>query len=165
MPRVALTPAEFGVLRGYLGIVGTAADREPGVGPAEIRIGAVLPLSGADAPAGWAVQAAIRSAFAEAGPIFGRSLALDVEDAGGDVTAATVRLTDGNRVLALVATLVPDSADASIPVAGRLDLPASHAAATGTAAADRLIEALKQVGARPTRVALSAALKASGDSD
>jgi len=159
MPRLELAPAQFDRLRAYLAIVGTACDPEPGVGPAEIRIGAVLPLSGADAATGRAVEAAVRAEFAEAGPIFGRVLKLQVEDPGGDVAAATARFATGDRVLALVATLTPDSADAPLPVIGRLDPAMVRAEALGRAAAATLVEALKQVGAKPTRAALAVVLK------
>jgi mono/diheme cytochrome c family protein len=182
MPRMSLTPADLDRLRGYLTIIGTPSDPEPGVGPAEIRIGAVLPLSGPDARVGRTVQAAVGAAFAAAGPIYGRVLRLDVEDASGavpttiargDVAAAAARLTSGDRVLALVATLMPGPEDVSLPAAnlspryaypappvvGRLDMSSGHEDAQATGAAATLIEALKQVGARPTRAALSAVLK------
>jgi mono/diheme cytochrome c family protein len=165
MPRLELTTVQRDSLAAYIAIIGTARDPEPGVGPTEIRIGAVLPISGNDAATGRAVQAAVTAAFAAAGPIFGRTLRLDVEDAGGDVAAATARLAHGDRVLALVATLLPKSVDVEMPVVGPLDLlvMAGRGDRLGSAAAATLIEALERVGARPTRALLVGALKTPHD--
>jgi hypothetical protein len=124
MARYAFSTAELASLEAYLAIIGTAADSEPGVTPSEILVGAVLPLRGPAAATGRRLQAAIETKFAAAGPIYGRTLRLVVEDAGTDPGAAVARLTRGNRVLALVGTLLPANAAIDLPVVGPLDAAA-----------------------------------------
>jgi mono/diheme cytochrome c family protein len=52
MPRFRLSPAQFTALFDYLRIVGTERDLDPGITADEILVGAVLPLSGAQAARG-----------------------------------------------------------------------------------------------------------------
>ena len=172
MARFPLSIAELCDLEAYLGIIGSAGDPEPGVDPAEIRIGSVLPLSGPGAPAGRAIQLAIEAEFAAAGPIYGRRLRLDAGDAGENPAAAIGRLTQGGQVLALIASLLPASSKIDLPVVGPLaeaateaqqsfvfSLQAPSADLLARAAAAVLIEGLKRAGARPSRVRLIAAME------
>ena len=116
MPPVEFSPQRLADLLAYLALLGTIND--PGVEPAEIRIGAILPMTGQGGYGGQSVAAAIEVAFAAAGPIFGRTLHLQVEDAGQDIAGAYSRLD--RRVFALVATLLPN-ASVDLPVVGPLD--------------------------------------------
>jgi mono/diheme cytochrome c family protein len=87
MPRHPLTDAQWSDLYRYLAMLGSSEDRDPGVGEQVLRIGTVLPLTGPSAAIGTGVRAAIEATFAEVnsqGGIFGRQLALVVEDGGSD---------------------------------------------------------------------------------
>ena len=121
MPRYRLTPAQVVALIDYLRIVGTEADLDPGVATDEIRIGAVLPLSGPAAARGQAMRAGLESALAAAGPIYGRRLRLVAADAGNDAASALRSLLASDQVFALVGTLWPDDIgeiEADLPVIG-----------------------------------------------
>jgi ABC-type branched-subunit amino acid transport system substrate-binding protein len=107
MPRFQLTPAQVAALFDYLRIVGTERDLDPGVAADEIRVGAVLPLSGAQAAWGQAMRTGLETALAAAGPIYGRRLRVITADAGDDAAAALRRLVASDQVFALVATMLP----------------------------------------------------------
>jgi len=128
MARFAFSKAEFAALEAYLALVGTDADPEPGVAPDEIRVGTVLPLSGPSAATGRLLQAAIEAKFAAAGPLYGRTLRLVVEDAGTDPAAAVARLVRGEDLLALVGTLLPAGVVIDLPVVGPLGAAADPTA-------------------------------------
>ncbi len=131
MPRYHLTPAQAAALIDYLRIVGTEADLDPGVSADEIRIGAVLPLSGPAAARGQAMRAGLESALAAAGPIYGRRLRLVAADAGNDAASALRSLLASDQVFALVGTLWPDDIgeiEADVPVIGPLRPAAMHPA-------------------------------------
>jgi len=127
MARFALSQADLAALEAYLALVGTAADLEPGVAPDEIRVGTVLPLSGPAAATGRLLQAAIEAKFVAAGPLYGRSLRLVVEDAGTDPAAAVARLARDEDLLALVGTLLPAGTGGDLPIVGPLEAAADPA--------------------------------------
>lgn len=106
MPRFRLEPAEMADLVAYLRCLGH--DRDPGVSADEIRIGAALPLSGPLAERGAGVRAALATHFESVnaqGGVFGRRLALLVEDsAEAGEKAALERLTHAG-VFALVGSV------------------------------------------------------------
>jgi hypothetical protein len=111
MPYFELTPSQFTALAGYLRVLGTDRDVDPGVAAGEIRIGTVLPLSGPRAAWGGAVRAGLEAALTQAGPIYGRRLRLVVGDAGEDAAASLRALAASDQVFAMVAPLTaPDAA-------------------------------------------------------
>jgi len=125
MPRFQLTPTQVTALFDYLRIVGTERDLDPGIAADEIRVGAVLPLSGAQAEWGRAMRAGLETALANAGPIYGRRLRVITVDAGDDAAAAWRHLAASDQVFALVATVLPAGAEAvedtqDVPVIGPL---------------------------------------------
>ena len=130
MPRFRLTPKQIKALFDHLRIVGTERDLDPGVAADEIRVGAVLPLTGAQAAWGRAVRAGLENALAAAGPIYGHQLRLITADAGDDVTAAFRRLTAGEQVFALVATMLPARVEETDDI---VDLPIIGPLAPGAA--------------------------------
>jgi ABC-type branched-subunit amino acid transport system substrate-binding protein len=125
MPRFQLTPTQVTALFDYLRIVGTERDLDPGITADEIRVGAVLPLSGVQAAWGRAMRTGLEIALATAGPIYGRRLRLITADAGDDVAAALRHLAASDQVFALVATMLPVSVETAedtedVPVIGPL---------------------------------------------
>jgi hypothetical protein len=144
MPRQPLTDAQWRDLYRYLTVLGSSEDHDPGVGEKVLRIGTVLPLSGPSAALGASVRASIEAAFAKVnsqGGIFGRRLALVVEDGGTDrqrqlealrrVLHADAPALDSDQatgVFALVAAMLqPDDpevaallADSRVPLIGPL---------------------------------------------
>lgn len=125
MPRFRLTPAQFAGLFGYLQAVGTERDLDPGIAGDEIRVGAVLPLSGPRAAWGEAMRAGLAATLAAAGSIYGRRLQLMAVDAGADTAAAVRSLASGDRIFAMVGTLLPpdvagDEALQDMPIIGTL---------------------------------------------
>jgi mono/diheme cytochrome c family protein len=107
MPRFQLTATQVSALIDYLRILGTERDLDPGISANEIRVGAVLPLSGPRAAWGRAMRIGLENALTAAGPIYGRRLRLITADAGDDVAAALHGLAAGGEVFALVATMLP----------------------------------------------------------
>ena len=125
MPRFQLTAPQAALLFDYLRILGAEHDLDPGVSPDEIRVGAILPLSGPQAEWGRAMRIGLENALASAGPIYGRRLRVVTEDAANDVPAALRRLLASDRVFALVATMLPPGTEAAevtedVPVIGPL---------------------------------------------
>lgn len=83
MPRYRLTDAEKSSLLGYLRILGGASDLPPGVSHGSVRLGALLPLTGADAAVGDAVLAGLRDVLEDVnsrGGVYGRRLDLVIAD-------------------------------------------------------------------------------------
>jgi ABC-type branched-subunit amino acid transport system substrate-binding protein len=81
MPRFRLEPTEMDDLLAYLRCLGH--DRDPGVSEDEIRLGAALPLVGPGGGLGASVRAVLSAYFEDVnaqGGVFGRRLALSVED-------------------------------------------------------------------------------------
>jgi hypothetical protein len=122
MPRFQLTAAQTAALIDYLAIVGTKRDLDPGIGADEIRVGALLPLSGPRAAWGNVIRGHIQNDFAAAGPIYGRRLRLTAIDAGDDLAVALRRIVAEDALFALVATLLPADAGSTgdMPVVGAL---------------------------------------------
>jgi mono/diheme cytochrome c family protein len=84
MPRFTLAPRDEADLLSYLRVLGSAADRDPGIADDEIVLGGVLPLSGPQADAGRAAEAAIRACIEQgnrSGGVFGRRIAWQALDA------------------------------------------------------------------------------------
>jgi ABC-type branched-subunit amino acid transport system substrate-binding protein len=132
MPRFQLTPTQVTALFDYLRILGTERDLDPGIAADEIRVGAVLPLSGTQAAWGLAMRLGLETALATVGPIYGRRLRLITADAGDDIAAALRRLAASDQIFALVATMLPIEAAGDtddVPVIGPLvPTPAQSAA-------------------------------------
>ncbi|WP_437993284.1 cytochrome c/ABC transporter substrate-binding protein [Sorangium sp. So ce145] len=104
MPRYRLAEADLSDLVEYLDCVGR--DLDPGVTAGSVALGAALPLTGPDAPAGVGARDVLMAAFAEVnarGGLYRRRLELRVEDSAGPAgdAGATARLLD-RGVLALV---------------------------------------------------------------
>ncbi|ACB34893.1 cytochrome c, putative [Leptothrix cholodnii SP-6] len=84
MPRFTLAPRDEADLLTYLRVLGSAADRDPGIADDEIVLGGVLPLSGPQADAGRAAEAAIRACIEQgnrSGGVFGRRITWQALDA------------------------------------------------------------------------------------
>ena len=125
MPRFQLTATQVRALLDYLRIVGTERNLDPGIAADEIRVGAVLPLSGPQAAWGWAMRTGLENALATAGTIYGRRVRIITADAADDVAAALRHLVTSDQVFALVATMFPVSGVATedtedMPVVGPL---------------------------------------------
>jgi hypothetical protein len=133
MPRFRLMPAQAAALVDYLRILGTERDLDPGVATDEIRVGAVLPLSGPAAAWGQAMRGGLENALAAAGTIYGRRLRLVAADAGDDAAGALCSLVASDRVFALVGTMLPADIEQieqveDVPVIGPLRPTAEHVA-------------------------------------
>jgi mono/diheme cytochrome c family protein len=110
MPRYNFTPAEKRDLLDYLAIAGTPADLPRGVTRHEIRIGTLLPLTGRKAAIGAAIRTGMQSVYEKAnrsGGIYGRNIALVVEDTGAGEIAAAARLV-GKDIFALNGSWLTD---------------------------------------------------------
>ena len=122
MPRYRAEEAGLTGLLAYLRMLGTAADRDPGVGPNTLRIGTVLPFAGPHAEAGQAVRAVLERHFATlnaTGGIYGRRLILRVVDS----TAVPQDPFVSKEVFALVAPFDPDEGDVMSTVAAGEKMP------------------------------------------
>src|SRR6201999_2298345 len=100
-------------------------DLDPGVTADEIRIGAVLPLSGPAAAWGQAMSVGLYDALVAAGPIYGRRLRLVPVDADNDAAGKLRSLVASDQVFALAGTMLPDTGDEieaadDIPIIGPL---------------------------------------------
>lgn len=113
MPRYSMTDAQFDALHGYLGRIGTPDDLAPGVGPASITLGTVLPMTGPLADTGDVIAAILQARFDAAnasGGIYGRRIDLVVADSRGDpdlTTEAIRRLVQDDHVFAVVGSFLP----------------------------------------------------------
>ena len=144
MPRFVMSMNDQRNLTAYLKRV--AEDRDPGLDPATVHLGTLLPGSGPLSEEGTTVAAVLKGSVArinEAGGIHGRQLRLTILDPGPDRASAEQaldRLIDQEQVFALIAPLVPAlDADlatrlerAGVPLIGPLSL-------LGTAQASRQI--------------------------
>lgn len=107
MPRYRWRTQQLNDLIGYLKILGGKNDEEPGVSETTIRLGAVLPLTGAFASIGREVQSILLAFWAEKnaqGGIYGRKVELIFEDSSSDLkqaVVATERLIDKRDVFVL----------------------------------------------------------------
>lgn len=108
MPRYALDPRDLADLLAYLDVLGD--EPAPGCDAERVRVGTLLPLSGARAGRGRALVRVLESAFATwnaAGGIHGRRLELVAADAGSTLAeaqaAARALLEEAGGVLCLVA--------------------------------------------------------------
>jgi ABC-type branched-subunit amino acid transport system substrate-binding protein len=133
MPRYQMSDDQIDGLIGYLRIIGTSADSDPGIGEDFVTVGAVLPLTGSMAKIGTTVAARLRGVFDGVnaqGGIYRRRILLTIEDSRSDGAAAMVamrRLVEGG-VFALVASFQPPDnptldgliASAGIPSIGPL---------------------------------------------
>ena len=126
MPRYQMSDDQIDGLIGYLRIIGTSADGDPGIGEDFVTVGAVLPLTGSMAEIGTTVAAKLRAVFDGVnaqGGIYRRRILLTIEDSRSDSAAALVaarRLVEGG-VFALVASFQPPdnpTLEALIAVAG-----------------------------------------------
>ena len=136
MAQYEIEPATAGALLAYLQVLGTERDAEPGVDDDVIRLGALLPISGALAEVGAVLAATLRAEFGRInaeGGIYGRRLELVLHDAQPEGLAELAR---SDSVFALVASFLPSDngtsirllADAELPVVGALTPPVGDAA-------------------------------------
>lgn len=119
MPRYRMTRAQMNDLVAYLKKIGKDADLDPGIGEESVTIGAALPVTGGLARIGEDIKSALEAAFAATnaqGGIYGRKLALVVEDSGGTAEGtieATRRLVEQKKVFALVGSFEPAGSEAT----------------------------------------------------
>ena len=136
MAHYEIESATARALLAYLQVLGTERDAEPGVDDQVIRLGALLPISGAMAELGAVLAATLRGEFARInaeGGIYGRRLELVLHDAEPEGLTEFAR---SDSVFALVASFLPSDdgagirllADAELPVVGALTSPAGDAA-------------------------------------
>jgi len=129
MPRYQMTDAQMSDLISYIKKIGDDADNEPGVSESDIKIGAVLPLSGPLAQIGEDVKATLNAYFAEVnakGGIYGRKFDLIVEDSQGNpqqTVAATARLIEKEGVFALVGSFEPKGCESTDELIARSGVP------------------------------------------
>ena len=130
MPRYALDDGEAQALLAYLRVLDTAGDPPPGVEADALRIGSVLPLSGALSETGRSIEAAMRRRVRlinEAGGIYGGRIELVVIDGGSHAAglAEALRQARGDeRLLALVGSYLPGVAPEAVEAAS--DMPVLH---------------------------------------
>lgn len=131
MPQFALSAREQQALLAYLRVLGTEAEPVPGVGPAQVRVATVLPLSGPQAAVGQRVRDSLAQHFAATnarGGIFGRRIALQVVDGGPQAadTARALQTLLGDHAqppFAVVASLLQDADEALHRTVAANDLP------------------------------------------
>jgi protein SCO1 len=111
MPQYQFSDAEVASLVDYLSVVGTAEDIDSGVSDDAIRLGASLPLTGANARAGVSIQKTLEQQFSSinaSGGVYGRKIELVVRDSGisqAEHEAAVQHLIENDKVFALVGDL------------------------------------------------------------
>jgi ABC-type branched-subunit amino acid transport system substrate-binding protein len=114
MPRYRMEAADMEDLLDYLEVLG--AERSPGVGDAELSLGAVLPRTGRLAEAGRAVEEVL-GAFLEAangrGGIHGRRLALKIADPSAGGPAAALADLERQGVFCLLGSLAGGEEEAA----------------------------------------------------
>jgi len=109
MPRFALGPREAADLVAYLRVLGTPADRAPGVSETQVTFAAALPLSGPLAERGTAAREAMSACLERAsleGGVYGRRVVLETIDSASAGAAAALAGLRG-RSLALLAPWWP----------------------------------------------------------
>lgn len=119
MPRFALSPREQADLVGYLRVLGSPADREPGVSAEQVTLATALPLSGPRAAQGQAAQAAIRACIERAnrdGGLYGRTLQLLALDSAEQSAGRLAERIDRDA-LALIAPWWPTASAAELGAA------------------------------------------------
>ncbi len=122
MPRYRLEPGEKESLLAYLSVVGTAADLPPGVTDQQVKVGALLPLTGKRAALGQSILIGLQSVFEKVndqGGIYGRKIDLRVEDVAGGEASAALRLARQN-VYVLNGSLLNDSGVMAQAFSGRV---------------------------------------------
>nr|WP_225587539.1 ABC transporter substrate-binding protein [Methylomonas fluvii] len=113
MPRYAFTEQQLTRLMAYLQRLGTDVDWDPGIDRAEIRLGTLLPLTGALAETGKLLKATLESCIADLndrGAIYGRKLTLTALDSGANAEETLLALQNSlleNKVFALVSAYIP----------------------------------------------------------
>lgn len=106
MPRFKMSPEDMTDLIAYLKRIET--DRDPGITETTIKIGTLLPVTGALADTGAAMRDVLAAYFEEIngkGGLYGRKVELRVAEAGTDAAATTAnvrRLIESEHVFALV---------------------------------------------------------------
>jgi cytochrome c553 len=137
MPRYTLTARERTGLLAYLKVLGTEADATNGVNVEQILLGTVLPIEGQQRAMGESIQRGLQAridAVNTAGGVFGRRIALVVEDGGSTPQSSALairRLIDERGVFAIVGSYLPDSAaldtaginTSGIPIVATLGVP------------------------------------------
>ncbi|MFT3762307.1 MAG: ABC transporter substrate-binding protein [Pseudoxanthomonas sp.] len=130
MPRYALDDGEIRALLAYLRVLDTAGDPPPGVGADTLRVGSILPLSGALAETGRSIEAAMRQRVQrinEAGGIYGRRIELVVIDGGSHAAGLAKALQQARgdeSLLALVGSYLPGILPEAVDVTS--DMPILH---------------------------------------
>jgi mono/diheme cytochrome c family protein len=105
MPRFALGPREAADLVAYLRVVGTPADRAPGVSDTQVTFATALPLTGPLAERGAAVREAMTACLERAsreGGVYGRRVALEAIDSTAPGAAAALAAVRGRSLALLV---------------------------------------------------------------
>ncbi len=139
MPRYRISDADLASLLAYLRVVDR--DLDPGIEPAAVRLGVVLPDRGRLAETGAGMLRLLRARADERnrlGGVHGRRLELVVagyDSDAGDGRAEAERLVAGGEVFALVSGLFPGAEDAvataaeerKVPVVGPFTLLARQA--------------------------------------
>lgn len=118
MPRYRLTPGEARSLVAYLKVAGTVADNPPGVTAKDVRLGALLPLTGPLAHTGREILGGLSTVIDAANGqngINGRRIRLVTADSapGGASGARALLASD---VYAVVGALWPQGGDAVEPL-------------------------------------------------
>ncbi len=116
MPRYMLQASQVSPLLGYLQSLGSEADSDPGITASQITLGAILPLTGAEAASGNRMYQHMLALVEESnnkGGIFGRRIRLMVFD------AAVASPPDLAQVFALIAT-APQYQRGDVPLVGAL---------------------------------------------
>ena len=105
MPRFALAPREAADLVAYLRVLGTPADRAPGVSETEVTFATALPLSGPLAERGAAAREAMAACLERAsreGGVYGRRVVLEAVDSASPGAAAALGALRGRSLALLV---------------------------------------------------------------
>jgi ABC-type branched-subunit amino acid transport system substrate-binding protein len=136
MPRYALTRNDADALVAYLQRIDD--DHDPGLKPANVRLGIVLPRTGPQAEAGQCLEKILQGVFEQAnvaGGIHGRKLELVVVDAAAN-GGLRERVASAD-VFALVSPLAPGRANELLAAVERLGLPTVGALAAAGSNASR----------------------------
>jgi ABC-type branched-subunit amino acid transport system substrate-binding protein len=129
MPRYKMSDQQMSDLIAYLKVIGSAADNDPGITTAVIKVGSALPLTGALASLGEDLRAMLAAVFAEQnerGGIFGRRIELVVEDSRGEAeetATATTRLLEAHHVFALISSFTSAGSSATDELIKRAEVP------------------------------------------
>lgn len=133
MPHYVMNERQIDSVISYLKLIGSNEDMDAGIGVDFVKLGAVLPLSGAMAAQGAQTESLLRRYFAEInehGGVYRRKILLEIADSKGEEAEASraVRRFVEDGVFALVAVSAPlDPAtralimEAQIPLVGPLN--------------------------------------------